>query len=215
MDRVDKGEVPDSLREVKFISIPPLYSFCNLHREEVEQKIGELSCLVKSLVGKGVILYLGDLKWISDYRVSLEQEKSYYCSVEHMIMEIGRLIWGIGEIGRFWLMGIATFQTYMRCRTGYHSLETVWGLQPVTIPVNSLGLSLVPDSDRRVENQSSAALLMNGEVKLSCCADCSAKFEAEAQNIQTSVLSGLPSWLKDESRRLSNNNQVVIPFKFY
>ncbi|KAL2229256.1 protein SMAX1-LIKE 3-like [Sesamum indicum] len=205
MDRVDKGEVPDSLREVKFISIPPLYSFCNLQREEVEQKIGELSCLVKSLVEKGVILYLGDLKWISDYRVSLEQEKSYYCSVEHMIMEIGRLVWGIGEIGRFWLMGIATFQTYMRCRTGYHSLETAWGLHPITIPANSLGLSLVSDNDRREENQSSSLLLTNGEVKL--CADCSAKFEAEAQDIQTSVLSGLPSWLKDERRRLSNNNQ--------
>ncbi|KAK4432615.1 protein SMAX1-LIKE 3 [Sesamum alatum] len=204
MDRVDKGDVPDSLREVKFITIPPLYSFCNLHREEVEQKIGELSCLVKSLVGKGVVLYLGDLKWISDYRVSLEQEKNYYCSVEHMIMEIGRLVWGIGEInGRFWLMGIATFQTYMRCRNGYHSLETVWGLHPLTIPANSLGLSLVSDSDRRVENQSSES----GEVKLSCCADCSAKFEAEAQNLQTSLLSGLPSWLKDESRRLRNNNQ--------
>ncbi|KAI3447396.1 hypothetical protein Pfo_004061 [Paulownia fortunei] len=218
MDRVDKGGVPDALREVKFITIPPLYSFCNLQREEVEQKIGELTCLVKSLVYKGVVLYLGDLKWISDYRVSLDQERSYYCSVEHMIMELGRLVWGIGEIERFWLMGIATFQTYMRCRTGYHSLETVWGLHPVTIPANSLGFSLVSERDeqidarhRKAENRSSQLLLTNGEVNLSCCADCSAKFEAEARNWQTSVckptLSSLPSWLKNESRRFRNNDQ--------
>ncbi|KAI3471751.1 hypothetical protein Pfo_028404 [Paulownia fortunei] len=221
MDRVDKGEVPEALREVKFISIPPLYSFCNLHRDLVEQKMGELTCLVKSLVPKGVVLYLGDLNWISEYRVNLEQERSYYCSVEHMIMELGRLVCGIGEIGRFWLMGIATFQTYMRCRTGYHSLETVWRLHPVTIPANSLGLSLISQSNehsevrqRRAENGSCQLLLTNGEVKLTCCADCSSKFEAEAQNLQRSIcdtneptLSSLPPWLKDTSRRLCNNDQ--------
>ncbi|KAI3471743.1 hypothetical protein Pfo_028396 [Paulownia fortunei] len=228
MDRVDKGEVPEALREVKFISIPPLYSFCNLHRDLVEQKMGELTCLVKSLVPKGVVLYLGDLNWISEYRVNLEQERSYYCSVEHMIMELGRLVCGIGEIGRFWLMGIATFQTYMRCRTGYHSLETVWRLHPVTIPANSLGLSLISQSNehsevrqRRAENGSCQLLLTNGEVKLTCCADCSSKFEAEAQNLQRSIcdtneptLSSLPPWLKDTSRRLCNNDQFHPEFSF-
>ncbi|KAH6756673.1 Double Clp-N motif-containing P-loop nucleoside triphosphate hydrolases superfamily protein [Perilla frutescens var. hirtella] len=102
MDRVDRGEVGEGLREVKFISMPPLYSFCNLEREQVEVKIRELTCLVQSLVrrGKGAVLYLGDLKWISDYRVSLEREGRgrYYCSVEHMMMEIGRLVWGFGEM---------------------------------------------------------------------------------------------------------------------
>ncbi|KAK6152255.1 hypothetical protein DH2020_014890 [Rehmannia glutinosa] len=227
MDMVDNTEIniPEALRGLKFVTIPPLYSFCNLRREEVEQKIGELTCLVKGLLGKGVVLYFGDFKWISDYRVSLEEERRYYCSVEHVIMEIGRLVWGIGEIERFWLMGIATFQTYMRCRNGYHSLESVWGLHPVTIPANSLGFSLVSDQSdeqsvarrERVENPSSNQLLLtNGEIKLSCCTECSAKFEAEAQNLKTNfcnstngpTLSSLPSWLKDESKRLiSNKNQ--------
>ncbi|KAK4478860.1 hypothetical protein RD792_014365 [Penstemon davidsonii] len=198
MERVDKGIVPDELKEVKFISIPPLYSFCNLRREEVEQKIGELTCLVKSLVSRGVVLYLGDLKWISDYRVNLEQEKSYYCSVEHVIMELGRLACGIGEMGKFWLMGIATFQTYMRCRTGHHSLENVWGLYPVTIPANSLGFSLISKSDEA-----------DGAAKLSCCTDCKVKFEAEARSCGTNepTLSRLPPWLKDESRRINSKDQ--------
>ncbi|KAG8374032.1 hypothetical protein BUALT_Bualt11G0088800 [Buddleja alternifolia] len=224
MNRVDKGEVPEGLKEVKFITIPPFYTFCNLRREEVERKIGELSCLVKSLVRNGVVLYLGDLKWISDYRVKLEQEKRYlYCSVEHMIMEIGRMVWGIGQnnIGRVWMIGIATFQSYMKCRSGFHSLESVWGLHLVTIPANSLGLSLLSESDVQIEatngkqdNRLRQQLIMNEEVKLICCDDCMSKLEAEARSSQTSVcntneptLSNLPPWLKDEkSRRLTNSN---------
>ncbi|KAL7133639.1 hypothetical protein ABFS83_12G155700 [Erythranthe nasuta] len=232
MDRVDRGSVPESLTEVKFITIPPLYSFCNLRREEVEQKIGELTCLVDSLVGKGVVLYIGDLKWISDYRVSLSDQdqrnnNSYYCSVEHVIMELGRLVWrriinnnnnNNGENEKFWLMGIANFQTYMSCRNGGHSsLENVWGLHPLTLPANTLTFSLLPESDerieardRRTENRSSSSQFTNGEV--TCCDDCSAKLEAEIQNVEDdackiSVNPTLPSWLKDESARLSNNDQ--------
>ncbi|KAL0346966.1 UNVERIFIED_CONTAM: protein SMAX1-LIKE 3 [Sesamum calycinum] len=226
MDRVDKGEVPEQLREVKFISIPPLYSFCNLQRELVEHKMGELTCLVKSLVGKGVVLYLGDLSWISEYRVNLEQARSYYCSVEHMIMELGRLVCGIGEVGRFWLMGIATFQTYMRCRTGYHSLETVWGLHPVTIPADSLSLSLISQSEGRhrrdQEDGSCQLLLTNGEVKLTCCADCSSNFDEEARNLRTNgcntneptLSSQLPPWLKDEKQKTfcDEFKKLTVPF---
>ncbi|PIN25895.1 Chaperone HSP104 [Handroanthus impetiginosus] len=206
MDRVDQGQVPEGLKEVKFVSIPPIYSFCNLDRDSVEQKMLELSCLVKSLVAKGVVLYLGDLSWISEYRVSLEQQRSYYCSVEHMIMELGRLVSAINEeVGRFWLVGIATFQSYMRCRRGYHSLETVWGLHPLTIPATTLGLSLISQSDK-------GDLPTNGEMKLTCCEDCSLKFEAEARKLETNsnepTLSSLPPWLKDESPRLCNNDQT-------
>ncbi|KAK6131609.1 hypothetical protein DH2020_034623 [Rehmannia glutinosa] len=230
MDRIDRGNVPEDLKEVKFISIPPLYSFCNLQRHLVEQKMGELVCLVKSLVSKGVVLYLGDLNWISEYRVSLEKERSYYCSVEHMIMEIGRLVnCGIGENinGKFWVMGIANFQTYMRCRNGFNSLEDVWRLSPVTIPADSLGLSLISDQSNehsearhgREENGSCRLLISNGEVELNCCADCSSKFEAEAKKLENGcdtnepISSNLPPWLKDESTRLCNNNdqREIIP----
>ncbi|CAI9760890.1 unnamed protein product [Fraxinus pennsylvanica] len=219
MQRVDEGGVPEYLREVKFISIP-FHSFCNQHREVVEQKMGELTCLVKSLVEKGVVLYLGDLKWITDYRANCwGQETSYYCPVEHMIMEIGRLVCGIGEIGKFWLMGIATFHTFTRCRSGQFSLENIWGLHPVTVPGNSLRLSLISDSDKETEaiNQDAGngglqQLLIDGEEKLNCCADCSAEFDKEARNLRTNTwtteptLSSLPPWLRNESRRVLDSN---------
>ncbi|KAL1541438.1 protein SMAX1-LIKE 3 [Salvia divinorum] len=209
MDKVERGEVVETLREVKFISIPPLYTFSNLHRDQVELKIRELTRLVQSLVGKGVVLYLGDLKWISDY---VEREGSYYCSVEHMIMEIGRLVWSIGEMERFWLMGIATFQTYIKCRNGYHSLQTVWGLHPLTIPVNSLAFTLVSHSDEKSEGRE------NGEMmKLSCCVECSEKFHGQVREMEAGAndraLSRLPSWLKDESRRLNDKDQKCDAMK--
>ncbi|XP_016440721.2 protein SMAX1-LIKE 3-like [Nicotiana tabacum] len=149
MNKVDNRDVPQVLKEVKFISLP-LLTFGNIQREEVEQRIGELTCLVKSLGAKGVVLYLGDLKWIADFRVNScggQGGISYYCSVEHMIMEIGRLVCSFGENEKIWLVGIATFQTYMRCKSGNNSLESIWGLHPVTVPGGSLALSLKPDSE--------------------------------------------------------------------
>ncbi|XP_027068339.1 protein SMAX1-LIKE 3 isoform X1 [Coffea arabica] len=218
MDKIDKGDVVDGLREVKFVSVP-LNSFVSLHREEVEQKIGELTCLVRSLVGKGVVLYLGDLKWVADYRANSGEQgrNNYYCPVEHMIMELGRLLCGVIENGRCWLVGIATFQTYMRCSSGYHSLETLWGLYPITLPAGSLGLSLNTESStgsesesrsKKAQNDSFQFLLGNMEEgQLTCFAD------AEVQSVKSSIsnseasMSSLPAWLKDESKRLKNNDQ--------
>ncbi|CAL5357005.1 unnamed protein product [Camellia sinensis] len=235
MDKVDnKGsEVPEALREVKFISLP-LFSLENRSREKVEEKLGELSFLVKSCVEKGVVLYLGDLKWITEYRARSEDHPGtgYYCPVDHMVMELGRLVCGVGESGRFWLMGIATFQTYMRCRTGCPSLETVWGLHALTIPDGSLSLSLIPESDvqsgsssKKAGNGSSWLLVEGGnETKeLNCCDECSTKFKTEAQSLRSSTCtseattSSLPSWLqqyKDQNKRLANNDQEdCVPVK--
>ncbi|KAF8403358.1 hypothetical protein HHK36_011460 [Tetracentron sinense] len=232
--RIDKGDVPEALREVKFISLP-LFSFGNLSKEEVEQKLGELRCLVNNCEGRGAVLYLGDLKLAAEFRASSgDQHRNYYCPVEHMIMELGSLVSGIGESGRLWLMGIATFQTYMRCRVGNPSLETVWGLHPLTIPAGSLGLSLNPESDlqgqfrsKRAGDGCSWSLLESGvEKQLTCCVDCSAKFEKEARSLSssihndstttTSTTSSLPTWLqqyKEENKRLTSNDQECVQIR--
>ncbi|XP_059668660.1 protein SMAX1-LIKE 3 [Cornus florida] len=238
MDKVEKGDVPEALRQVKFVSLPP--SYMHLSREKVEQKLGELKCLIKSPMSKGVVLYLGDLKWATDYyyraTTNYDQGRSYYCPVEHMIMELGRLVCGVvGEGGscRLWLMGLATFQTYMRCRTGHPSLETIWGLHPLTIPAGGLGLSLIPDSDIQSESRSKKAaagssfswFMLEGkeeDQQLTCCAECSAKFEIDARSLQSSTCnseattSSLPSWLqqyRDENTRLSSNDQDSVPVR--
>ncbi|PON97407.1 Butenolide signaling repressing protein-like [Trema orientale] len=227
MEKVEKEDVPEGLREVKFI---PFYlsSFGNSSRVEVEQKFVELRSLLRSCMAKGVILYLGDLKWATEYRASTssttstdyQQGRGYYCPVEHMIMELGKLVCGIGEnIGRFWLMGIATFQTYMRCKSGHPSLETIWGIHPLTVPAGSLRLSLVTDSELKSEESGrnngtskSLDIVESGDKQLSCCAECSAKFEAEARSLQSdqsTTSPKLPAWLqqcKNETKGLLTSN---------
>lgn len=145
IDKVNKGDVPESLRDVKFKNLS-FSSFGHLNRVEVEQKIEELKSHVRNSLGTGIVFNLGDLKWAVEYRASSsEQGRGYYCPVEHMMMELGKLVCNIGESRRFRVIGIATFQTYMRCKSCHPSLETVWGLHPLTIPAGSLRLSLITD----------------------------------------------------------------------
>ncbi|CAH1447603.1 unnamed protein product [Lactuca virosa] len=220
MEKVDKGDVPEALRDVKFISLP-LFSFGKLSKGEVEQKLGELRTLVNGFLRRGVVLYLGDLKWITEYRTSSwGQGRGYYCPVEHMIMELGRLLCGIDEeiSGKLWVMGISSFQTYMKCRNGNPSLEIIWKLHPLTIPAGSLSLSLVPHSDIQSEcgskngdNGGSRLMIESGEEKqLTCCVDCSLNFENEAKSSRSS---SLPSWLADEKIVVNNHDQEFVSIK--
>ncbi|RDX91494.1 Protein SMAX1-LIKE 3, partial [Mucuna pruriens] len=210
MERFETGNVPGDLRYVQFVSLP-LICFRNISKVEVEQKLVEIRSLVKSYVGRGVILYLGDLKWLFEFWTNYcEQKTNYYCSVEHMVMELKKLVSGSGESSRLWLMGIATFKTYMKCKICHPSLETIWELYPFTIPVGSLSLSLNFDSDFQVQERSK---LLCKDVTfedrerarnhLTCCRDCSINFEKEAQSITNRIskkdcaTGSLPTWLQN------------------
>ncbi|KAK9734316.1 hypothetical protein RND81_04G131200 [Saponaria officinalis] len=162
MERVEKNEVHEVLKEVKFVHLS-FSSFAHFSREQVENRVNELKSLVKSFCigddNKGLIFYLDDLKWANEFRISSsnnnilveqnqEMRRSYsYSPIEQMIMEIGKMVMSNGESGKLWLLGIATFQTYMKCKSGQPSLELLWGLHPITIPTHSLGLSLILESD--------------------------------------------------------------------
>ncbi|CAI9091394.1 OLC1v1026417C1 [Oldenlandia corymbosa var. corymbosa] len=228
IEKFDKGNVPAEMRSVQFISVP-LFTLRNISREEFEVKLGELRSLVKNYVSRGVVLYLGDLQWVSEFWSKYgEQKTSFYSPVEHMIMELSRLLCGIirpENSGKLWIIGIATFQTYMKCKTGRPSLETLWDLHPLTIPVGSLALSLNLDSDLNHHFRSKAGVegsswllckAGGAEKNLNCCADCVANFRREARSISSSdsitnnnTSSSLPLWLqeyKDEKRRETINH---------
>ncbi|XP_038689675.1 protein SMAX1-LIKE 3-like [Tripterygium wilfordii] len=228
MEKFERGNVPGELKYVQFISLP-LLSLRNLSKMEVEQKLVELRCLVKSYIGGGVILYLGDLNWVSEFWSNYgDKKRNYYCLVEHIIMEIKRLMHGIGETRKLWLMGIANFRTYIQCQTGHPSLETIWELHPLTIPVGSLSLTLSLDSDSKHQFRSNASAdgftwppLEAGALDkhLTRYTEGSAKLKGEAQSIQnlesvtstpTRTSSSLPSWLqkyKDETKRNTTRDQ--------
>lgn len=160
MEKVEKGQVVVELlmmRQVmKFISLP-LSTFSNLSRSEVDRKLEELRSMKRCVDDdddRVIVLYLGDLKWITEYHQNSTSssggggntKNKLYCPVEHMIVEVGRL----AHSERFWLLGIASFETYFKCRSGSpSSLESVWGLHPLTLPARSnLGLSLITSTDR-------------------------------------------------------------------
>ncbi|KAI4300571.1 hypothetical protein L6164_033935 [Bauhinia variegata] len=229
MDKVEKGCAGEALRDVKFVSLS-LSAYGHVSRVEVEQKIEELKSIARTSLSKGFILYLGDLQWLFEYRDrSSQQGRAYYCPVEHMIIEIGKLIGGFGDNGRVWLMGIATFQSYMRCKNGHPSLEAVWGLQPLTIPAGSLRLSLIIDSGlqnqsttKKADNVTSWLLHEGGEQKQpTCYAEPWAKFETEVRSLQSSTCnsdastSSLPAWLqqyKNENiKDVPPNDQNCVP----
>ncbi|KAK6228450.1 Clp [Theobroma cacao] len=216
MDKFEKGQVSGDLRYMQFISLP-LFSLRNLPKDEVEQKLVELKCLVKSYMGRGVVLYLGDLKWISEFWSNCgEQRSNFYCPVEHIVMELKRFVCGIRETGKLFLMGIATFQTYMKCKTGHPSLETIWELYPLTISVDSLGLSLNLDSDSQPQNRNKATIdgiswpLHEAGVNKNQTSftDRLLNFDKEAQST-----SSLPSWLqnyKEESKTNASHDKDSV-----
>ncbi|XP_054800679.1 protein SMAX1-LIKE 3-like [Prosopis cineraria] len=230
MDRVEKDDAGEGMRGVKFVSLSRS-AFGHLSKVEVESKIEELKSLVtNSRHCKGFILYVGDLKWLFEYKSRWSQQgNGCYCPVEHMIVEVGKLVSGENNNGGLRLMGIATFQTYMRCRNGHPSLATLWGLHPLTIPAGSLHLSLVTDTDSDLQNQSSNKkaegnrtgwLLPEPGVEkqaAACLAEPSPKFELQVRSLQSSTCNSdssptLPAWLqqyKHESRASSNDQNCV------
>ncbi|XVF82729.1 hypothetical protein PTKIN_Ptkin16aG0072800 [Pterospermum kingtungense] len=208
MDKFEKGQVSGDLRYAQFISFP-LFSLRNLPKDEVEPKLLELKCLVKSYMGRGVVLYLGDLKWISEFWSSYgEQRKNYNCPVEHIIMELKRLVCG----GKLFLMGIATFQSYIKCKAGRPSLETIWELYPHTIAIDSLSLNLNLDrcSDSRAKELIDGSSWPYPEANQTCFTHRLLNFDMEAQSTASSlqnkdsmITASLPSWLqnyKEESK---------------
>ncbi|KAK7278722.1 hypothetical protein RJT34_23758 [Clitoria ternatea] len=237
MEKVDKGDVEECLRGVKFVSLS-LSSFANVSRVEVEQKVEELRGLVKGgCNNKGCVLYLGDLKWVFDHRASGSQGRGCYCPVDHMVMEIGKMVSsGVrnGEDnggGRFWVMGVATFQAYMRCKNGQPSLETVWGLHPITIPAGSLRLSLITDSgihnqplNKKADNKASWLFLEgvgDDHHQQPPLAEPSTKnIDTQVRSLQSSACnsdsstSTLPAWLqqyKNENKGITYNDQNCVP----
>lgn len=135
-------DAPDVLKTLKFINFY-LSSFEHLSGDESRRKFEALTI---QLIGKGeedgVVLLIGDLKWLVDRR--------HDSGIENVIMEIGKLI-HVGGNRRLWLLATADLQTYMRCKSGEPSLETVWPIHPVSInPTRRLSSNHV--TDRYVPN---------------------------------------------------------------
>lgn len=111
-------------------------------RTQILGKVKELGALVETRMansnGSGVILDLGDLKWLVEQPVSfggVQQVVSEACRAA--VAEVAKLLARFGEdgagSGRLWLIGTATCETFLRCQVYHPSMENDWDLQAVPI----------------------------------------------------------------------------------
>ncbi|XP_023002308.1 protein SMAX1-LIKE 4-like [Cucurbita maxima] len=226
MGRVARGEVPNELKSTKFIDfLMSPDSLSSMKREDIEMKVTELRRNIDSLAsrGWGAIIYTGDLKWMVETDVIEREESSFsnkepsdYSQIDHVIEEIARLIsfHGISRT-KLWLVGTASYQTYMRCQMRQPTLETRWDLQAVPVPSDgALGLSLhsfslhgsrMPFSQNpsQVWETKPFSIAKESQDKLTCC-DCSSNPDKEAQQLKSSHQKELPSWLQPFSTQISH-----------
>lgn len=218
--RVHRGDFPEPPKSAQFIN--PQFScawFRVLNRDYVEQKLSELKRTVSSAVceGRGAIVYLGDLRWSMEGNGPRDGN---YCPVNHVTMELGRIMSSYTESRRLWLMATATYQTYLKFQKRQPSLETLWGLHPVPVPAGSLGLSLDSRANEKYEmtkrdsavNLSTQQLL--GPLKTPISYDESGKqpscYEERSAKLQDPTTSTLPSWLKQYNNDNTRSQSVSL-----
>jgi ATP-dependent Clp protease ATP-binding subunit ClpA len=143
VDKIKRAETKhDALRGVQVVSLR-VSSFRDTPRDETERRLDQLRRLVRR--HRQVLLVMEDLKWAADFWAGHVQSgrRGYYCPVEHVVAEVRALAAsGAGDGGLCWIVGFGTRQAYVKCRAGQPSLESLWGLQALTVPAGSLALSL-------------------------------------------------------------------------
>ncbi|KAF3777960.1 hypothetical protein EJ110_NYTH44728 [Nymphaea thermarum] len=141
--KIEAGVVPQELRSVKFFTLDfSALSIRIMKREDVDSRLTDLRRVVQSFCTCGVIIYVGNMKWVVDEYLEKDPVSRDYNPAEHLIMEIGRFLSDFAHYTKLWLLGIANTQTFMRCQTGQPSIESQWALQAVPIPSGGLSLTL-------------------------------------------------------------------------
>ncbi|XVF88051.1 hypothetical protein PTKIN_Ptkin19aG0018200 [Pterospermum kingtungense] len=140
--RIESKEVDGILRNVEVVHLDKDFA---LDKTQMIAKIKELGTQVGAKIGNldcgGVILDLGDLKWLVENNPQMglgggiqQQQQVASEPGRAAVAEMGKLLGRFGEgSGRVWLIGTATCETYLRCQVYHPSMENDWDLQAVPI----------------------------------------------------------------------------------
>jgi len=102
--------------------------------DKVLGKVKEFGGLIerKMLVNSnGLIVDLGDLKWLVDQHQPANLGGSELAG--QAVAEMGKILRKFCEPRRIWFIGTATCETYLRCQVYHPTMETEWDLQVVSI----------------------------------------------------------------------------------
>uniref|UniRef100_A0A1J3D2Q5 Chaperone protein ClpB1 n=1 Tax=Noccaea caerulescens TaxID=107243 RepID=A0A1J3D2Q5_NOCCA len=170
-----------------------------IHFEEINSdkalRIRELDGLLETRIKNsdpggcgGVILDLGDLKWLVEQPSSTQPPATIAVEVGRTaVAELGRLLEKFE--GRLWFIGTATCETYLRCQVYHPSMETDWDLQAVSVAAKAPASGVFP---RLVNNLGSSAQsftpsksFVPANRTLKCCAECWQSYERELSEIDS------------------------------
>ncbi|KAG6430874.1 hypothetical protein SASPL_108947 [Salvia splendens] len=113
-------------------------------KNQIASKNEELGGVIEGRIrGGGVILDLGDLKWLVEHQkqqqpVVSEKARAAVAGIKALLARFG------GETNKLWLIGTATCETYLRCQVYHSSMEIDWDLQAVPVASRSPLPSLFP-----------------------------------------------------------------------
>ncbi|GMH17827.1 hypothetical protein Nepgr_019668 [Nepenthes gracilis] len=157
--RIEKKEVEDGpLKNVEvIISMEELTS----PPQQVPAKINELGRSIERRMTRsnhgGIILDLGDLKWLVDRPVSFRAPVSGSAPPHQgvseagpaAVAEMGKILMKFGKDSgsngcQLWLIGTATCETYLRCQVYHPTMQNDWDLQVVSIAARAPLLGTFP-----------------------------------------------------------------------
>ncbi|KAG8367686.1 hypothetical protein BUALT_Bualt16G0098700 [Buddleja alternifolia] len=123
------------LRNVRVVSVDKgLLSDTNRVRAMIE----DLGGVIESRIDDGgVIVDLGDLKWLVERFVGVQQHQQQVITetVKVAVVEMAKLWRRFGN--KLWLIGTATCETYLRCQVYHSNMESEWDLQAVPMASKS------------------------------------------------------------------------------
>ncbi|KAG6427828.1 hypothetical protein SASPL_112075 [Salvia splendens] len=195
---------------------------------DIASKLEELGGVIEGRIrGGGVILDLGDLKWLVEHQkqqqpVVSEAGRAAVAGIKALLARFG------GETNKLWLIGTATCETYLRCQVYHSSMENDWDLQAVPIASRSPLPALFPrlGVERILSNPLESLNLLKPAVaspppalarglfenqgatqRVSICPKCSESCEKEQAKLaaieksfseaKQDTLPSLPAWLQN------------------
>ncbi|ESQ42630.1 hypothetical protein EUTSA_v10012564mg [Eutrema salsugineum] len=170
-----------------------------IHFEEIDSdksvRIRELDVLLETRMknsdpggGGGVILDLGDLKWLVEQPSSTQPPQTLAVEVGRTaVAELRRLLEKFE--GRLWFIGTATCETYLRCQVYHPSMETDWDLQAVSVAAKAPATGVFPRLPNNLGSSVQSFTPLKSFVPtnktLKCCPQCSQSYERELSEIDS------------------------------